>query len=90
MPQPARMLVLPSSPGVQIAPRRGANWAILRLGGAAARIAVVSREDQAGRRLRIDLALQPLVEPRLVEVADPAVGVAKRDEGLPSQADVHA
>ena len=28
-PQPARMLVLPSPPGVQIAPRRGANCAIL-------------------------------------------------------------
>ena len=30
-PQPARMLVLPSPPGVQIAPRRGANCAILLL-----------------------------------------------------------
>ena len=90
MPHDARTLIDESPSGVQIAPTRGAKLAQLALGGAAARVAVVTGEHQPRRRLRVDGAALVLVEAGLVEVADPRIGVAQRDVRLPAQADVEA
>ena len=49
------------------------------------RIARVAREHQARRRLRIHGAAHVLVEPRLIEVAHPRIGVRHRQERLPAE-----
>ena len=55
---------------------------------AVVRIAVIAREDQTGGRLRIDLAVDVLVEERLLEVAHPSERVLHRVERFPPQAEV--
>src|SRR6266511_4392876 len=53
-----------------------------------ARISVVAREDEAGRRLRIHVAPETLIETRFVEVAHPAKRIANGNEGFPSNTEI--